>query len=60
MADFLKQDALNQAREAFAAFNASAPSILRIEWDAGWDAFSADELYDLRDEFRAMLVALSA
>jgi hypothetical protein len=52
--------ALEQVKHAFTVFNKSAPSICKIDWDAAWDAMSADELCDLRDELQDMFAALSA
>ena len=51
--------ALEQAKHAFTVFNESAPRVLKVEWDAAWDAMSADELCDLRDELQDMFASLS-
>ena len=44
----------------FNAFNAAAPCVMQQEWDVSWETFSADDLYDLRDEFEAMHAAIIA
>lgn len=56
----IRLEALAAARAAHKAFNDVAPAICRVEWDAAWEAFTADELYDLRDELVAMLDSLAA
>jgi hypothetical protein len=60
MADFAKQDVLEQVVFWFDAFNKSAPRVSQIEWQAEYSGLSVDALYELRDELHSMHYALIA